>query len=87
MGKPRIKGKVRLAIDFDSAEALVGYVDRMHELGVFPEEADAFAMDYLDQRGEGEGGGITAGSTFIVRRAADRIRGTALRDLIGRSGR
>jgi hypothetical protein len=76
VGRVRVDGPVRLVIDFSTAAGAVDFADML--IAAHPEHylnSDAFVQDALDDR---------PGSTvFILKRATDRIPGTALREVLG----
>lgn len=76
VGRVRVDGPVRLVIDFASAAGAIGFADML--MADHPAEydnADVFAMDGLDE--------APATTRFILKRATDRIPGTALREILG----
>lgn len=78
--RPPADHPVRVIIDFKTAEGAVAFMDDLLASG---DEgwlgADLFAVDSLDEQTRSN---VAGRYPFIVKRARDRIPGTALRDLI-----
>lgn len=81
MTKAKVNGKCRLAIDFPDAASLLEFVDWLRAADPRYAEADAFAMDVLDEQNQSSE--ITRSNTFMLRGGQWRIPGTSLRELTG----
>lgn len=72
------KGRVRLAIDFTDAEALLEFVDDLKQVYVTFGLADAYAQDALDTTS----GSITPANTYVLKNGTDRLAGSSLRERV-----
>lgn len=77
----KIKGKVRVCVDFKNVEEAIEWFDAVRKDGHVPEDADVFKQDGIDKEAAAK---VSEANTFLVRRINDRPFGFAVRNANGK---
>ena len=75
----KIKGKVRVCVDFKNVEEAIEWFDAVRKDGHLPLDADVFKQDGIDKEAANK---VAEANTFLTRRINDRPFGFAVRNAI-----